>query len=118
MAELSGNCEHKRRLEGSRFFLHNMYMINERELQDEYTRQINELLDKPNGLDMWCWLRRRASKLLECELGDYEEIGSSDVSCKLYDCWKEWHLLHPDNARYINESLGFHINSEVQKYIY
>lgn len=93
-------------------------MMNERALQDEYTRQVNELLDKPNGLDMWCWLRRRASKLIECENPGLYEIGSSDVSCRLYECWKDWHLTHPDNARHINDGLGFRINSEVQQYIY
>ena len=93
-------------------------MMNERALQDEYTRQVNELLDKPNGLDMWCWLRRRASKLIECENPGQYEIGSSDISGKLYECWKDWRLTHPDNARHINDGLGFRINSEVQQYIY
>ena len=94
-------------------------MMNEIELRDEYTRQVNELLDKPHGLDMWCWLRRRASKLLECKWGDdLEEIGSSDVSIQLYECWKDWYLAHPDNAKHINDGLGFRINSEVQGYIW
>mgnify|MGYP003638976870 CR=1 FL=1 len=94
-------------------------MMNERALQVEYTKQVAELLDKPNGHDMWCWLRRRTSKLLECEWGDeYEEIGSSDVSCRLYELWCEWYSCHPDNARHINDGLGFRINSEVQQYIY
>ena len=95
-------------------------MMNERALQDEYTKQVNELLDKPKGHDMWCWLRRRASKLLECEMGDVGcgAIGSSDVSGRLYECWKDWYLTHPDNARHINDGLGFRINSEVQQYIY
>ena len=95
-------------------------MVNERELQDEYKRQVDELLAKPYGPSIWSWLRRRASKLLECEMGDvgYSAIGSSDVSGKLYECWREWHLLHPDNARHIHDGLGFRINSEVQQYIY
>ena len=92
-------------------------MINERELQDEYTRQINELLDKPNGLDMWCWLRRRASKLLECEMGDdkWEEIGSSDVSCRLYELWRERYRLTGTAA--ITDDLGWDINGQVKEYM-
>ena len=91
-------------------------MMNETQLQDEFNKQISDLLDKPNGLDMFCWLRRRASKLLECEHPDLEEVGSSDVTGKLYEVWKECHLLAPRSR--ITDSLGFQINSRVMEYIY
>ena len=91
-------------------------MMNETQLQDEFNKQISDLLDKPNGLDMFCWLRRRASKLLECEHPDLEEVGSSDVTGKLYEVWKECHLLAPRSR--ITDSLGFQINSRVMEYIH
>jgi len=97
-------------------------MMNNEELLNEYKKQVDELLNKPNGLDMFCWLRRRTSALLEHELvaesgssDGWDEIGSSDVSCKLFEVWRECYLLQPRSK--ITDSLGFQINSRVQSYI-
>jgi len=91
-------------------------MINETEIRAEFEQQVDELLARDNGHDMWCWIRRRAAKLLECELGDdrWEEIGSSDVSGKVYQIWRECYLLAPRKS--ITDSLGFQINSRVMEY--
>ena len=97
-------------------------MMNEKQLRNEYECQIEHLLTTPDGNDLWRWLRRRASALLEHQLvaesgssDGWDEIGSSDVSCKLYDVWRECYLLQPRSE--ITDSLGFQINCRVQSYI-
>ena len=91
--------------------------------EKEYQKQIDILFSKPTGLDMWCWLRRRTSALMERELydrtGSWEsdgEIGSSDVSCRLYELWLDQKRA-TGNGR-INDSLGFQINCLIKRYEY
>lgn len=93
-------------------------MMNER---NEYQKQIDILFSKPNGHDMWCWLRRRTSALMERELydrtGQWEsdgEIGSSDVSGRLYELWLD--QKRSTGRGRINDSLGFQINCLVKEY--
>jgi len=92
-----------------------MSMINERDERDEFTKQIDILFAQPTGLDKWCWLRRRASKLMECENPGLEEIGSSDVSCRLYELWRERYRLTGTAA--ITDDLGWDINGQVKEYM-
>jgi hypothetical protein len=91
-------------------------MIDQNAERKEYERQIDVLLATDTGLDRWCWMRRRASKLIECEWGDdLEEIGSSDVSCKLYELWRERYRDVANDK--IDDCLGWFINERVKEYI-
>lgn len=90
--------------------------MNNRDLLSEFSKQIDILLAEPTGLDKLCWLRRRASKLMECENPGLEEIGSSDVSGRLYELWKEQYQL--TGTATITDDLGWEINSRVQEYIW
>ena len=68
-------------------------MINER---DQFTEKVNALLDKRYGLEVYCWLRQVTSDYMEAEAEAHgyhlEEIGSSDVSCKMFQLWQEWKM--------------------------
>ena len=83
---------------------------------NEFTKQIDILFSTATGRDKWHWLRRRASKLMECENPGLEEIGSSDVSCRLYELWRERYRLTGTAA--ITDDLGWEINSRVKEYIW
>jgi len=83
--------------------------------QIEFTKQIDILFSKPTGKSIWSWLRRRTSKLIECENPGLYEIGSSDVSCRLYELWREQY--HLTGIGTITDSLGFQINSRVMDYM-
>ena len=84
--------------------------------REEFTKQVDILYSKEHGHDMWCWLRRRASKLMEVENPDLEEIGSSDVSNKLYQFWLNQYNM--TGQKTINDSMGFQMNSVIQQYIW
>ena len=81
----------------------------------EFSKQIDILFAQPTGSDKWCWLRRRASKLMECGNPGLEEIGSSDVSGRLYGLWRERYRLTGTAA--ITDDLGWHINDQVKGYM-
>jgi len=91
-------------------------MNNQIEERDEFTKQIDILYSTATGRDKWSWLRRRTSKLMECENPGLEEIGSSDVSCRLYELWREQFRLTGTAA--ITDDLGWEINSRVKEYIW
>jgi hypothetical protein len=87
--------------------------MNDRE---EFQRQIDELLATDTGLDKWCWLRRRTSKFMEHDTPYLEEIGSSDVTCKLYQLWRDWRnycFTGPAMPTKIDDRLGWYINGEI-----
>ena len=84
--------------------------------REEFTKQRDILASKEWGQDMWVWLRKRASKLLEVENPDLEEIGSSDVSNRLYQMWL--YQYNMTGRKTINDSLGFQMNSIIQGYIW
>jgi hypothetical protein len=84
--------------------------------REEFTKQRDILASKEWGQKMWIWLRKRASKLLEVENPDMEEIGSSDVSNRLYQMWLYQYNMTGKKA--INDSLGFQMNSIIQSYIW
>jgi hypothetical protein len=65
---------------------------------------------------MWVWLRKRASKLLEVENPDMEEIGSSDVSNRLYQMWL--HQYNMTGQKAINDSMGWQMNCIIHTYIW
>ena len=91
-------------------------MIDHNAERAEFERQYDALLATDNGLDIWCWLRRRASKVIEVQWGDdLEEIGSSDVSCKLYELWCERYRDVGNDK--IDDCLGWFINERVKEYI-
>ena len=82
----------------------------------EFQMQVDILFSKEHGKRMWNWLRRRASKLLEVENPDQEEIGSSDVSNKLYQFWLNQYNM--TGRKTINDSMGFQMNAVIQQYIW
>ena len=93
-------------------------MLDEKQ---EYQKQIDILFSKPNGADMWNWLRRLTSALMERELydrtGSWEsdgDVGSSDVSCRLYELWLD--QKRSTGSGRLNDSLGFQINCLVKRY--
>tara|TARA_R110002020_G_scaffold419154_1_gene628388 strand:- start:173 stop:463 length:291 start_codon:yes stop_codon:yes gene_type:complete len=94
-------------------------MNDENKPYDAYTKATDDLLATDSGLDIWAWLRMRTSKLIECENPGLEEIGSSDVSCRLYELWKDQYQLTGMRSWGTREwtELGFNINSEVMGYI-
>ncbi len=89
--------------------------MNDQLVYSEFSKQIDILFAHPTGLDKWRWLRRRASKLIECENPGLEEIGSSDVSCRLYELWRERYRLTGTAA--ITDDLGWDINGQVKEYM-
>tara|TARA_R110002051_G_scaffold144147_1_gene217080 strand:+ start:405 stop:689 length:285 start_codon:yes stop_codon:yes gene_type:complete len=90
-------------------------MMSEIEEREEWTKQRDILFSKEFGQTMWSWLRRRTSKLMECENPGLEGIGSSDVSCRLYELWREQYRLTGIGT--ITDSLGFQINCRVMDYM-
>ena len=84
--------------------------------REEFTKQRDILASKEWSQNMWIWLRKRASKLLEVENPDMEEIGSSDVSNRLYLMWL--YQYNMTGRKTINDSLGFQMNSIIQQYIW
>ena len=58
-------------------------MIDQNAERKEYERQIDVLLATDTGLDRWCWMRRRASKLIECEWGDDGLVNGGLMDCLL-----------------------------------
>ena len=67
---------------------------------------VDELLDKENGHDIYCWFRRRTDAHHEQCIGGVLE-GSSDVSCHMYELW----LQYGEDS--LDERFGFWINGEI-----
>jgi hypothetical protein len=84
--------------------------------KEEFTKQRDILASKEWGQSMWVWLRKRATKLIEVEEPDLEEIGSSDVSDRLYRMWL--YQYNMTGRKTINDSLGFQMNSIIQGYLW
>ena len=92
------------KLEVPRIRSHNLRMKTiKREL---YESLVNELLDTPEGLDIYCWLRRRTDAHYEHAWDGVLE-GSSDVSCYMYELW----LLRGEDS--LDENFGWWINGEI-----
>jgi hypothetical protein len=83
---------------------------------NEFTKQIDILFSTATGRSKWNWLRRRTSKLIECENPGLYEIGSSDVSSRLYELWRERYRLTGTAA--ITDDLVWEINGRVKEYIW
>ena len=75
-------------------------------MNEKYKQLIDELLDTPEGLDVYCWLRRRTDAHYEHTFDGVLE-GSSDVSCYMYELWLQY---GEDN---FGEKFGFWINGEI-----
>ena len=71
-----------------------------------YESLVNELLDTPDGLDIYCWLRRRTDAHYEHTFDGVLE-GSSDVSCYMYELW----LQYGEDS--LGENFGWWINGEI-----
>ena len=74
--------------------------------REVYISLVDELLDKPDGLDRWCWMRRRARKHYE-EMHGGELEGSSDVSGYLYNLWVSY------GKDSLDDNFGWWINGEI-----
>jgi hypothetical protein len=87
-------------------------MVNER---DQFTEKVNALLDKPYGTIVYCWLRRCTSDYMEAEATargiELEEIGSSDVSCKMFQLYQEWKM--PGHKTWLCDSFGHAIQHRI-----
>lgn len=76
-------------------------------MTDRYRELLDELLDGPNGLDRMCWLRRRTNAHYEHSNGGRELEGSSDVSCYMYNLWRQ------RGEDTLDDYFGFWINGEI-----
>ena len=74
--------------------------------QELYQSLVSELLDTDNGLDLFCWFRRRANAHHE-QLWSSELEGSSDVSGYMYQLWTQY------GEDSLDEKFGFWINGEI-----
>ena len=93
----------------------NICMMNK---EDEVTwNDFSNAIDKLNkleyGHDVICWLRRRTSAHYEHTHEGYEELGSSDVTCHMFELWKQWCHSGRNPRRIINDGFGFWINAEI-----
>ena len=79
----------------------NICMMNEK-----YRQLIDELLDTPEGLDVYCWIRRRVNAHYEHNFNGELE-GSSDVSCYMSERWLQ------RGVDKFDEGFGFWINGEI-----
>ena len=75
--------------------------------QELYSSLVDDLLDRENGLDLFCWFRRRTN-------AHYEQVwpgqcleGSSDVSGYMYQLWTQY------GEDSLDEKFGFWINGEI-----
>ena len=71
-----------------------------------YESLVSELLDTPDGLDTYCWFRRRTNAHYEHNFEDELE-GSSDVSCYMYELWLQY------GQDSLDENFGWWINGEI-----
>ena len=92
------------KLEVPLIWSHNICMLNMK--QELYTSLVNELLDKPTGLDIFCWIRRRTNAHHE-QLWGSELEGSSDTSGYMFQLWTQY------GEDKLGEEFGFWINGEI-----
>jgi hypothetical protein len=93
-------------------------MMNEENENRCFQNEVQELLSSATGHDTWCRVRRRTTALIERELFDregsfegYEDIGSSDVSGRVYELWLDRKRTTGQSG--IDDGLVFEINGLV-----
>ena len=86
-------------------------MVNEMKTRDQFTELVAELLNKDNGHDRWCWMRRRAGKHYEESYWSSEDsggdFGSSDLSNYIYNLWQQY------DGSTLDDNFGWWINGEI-----
>jgi len=91
-------------------------MMNKKEQEvtwNDFSDAIDKLNKLERGHDVICWLRRRTSAHYEHTHEGYEELGSSDVTCHMFELWKQWCHSGRNPRRIINDGFGFWINCEI-----
>ena len=79
----------------------------------DFQNAIEKLTKLEHGHDVFCWLRRRTAAHYENSHEGYEELGSSDVTCHMFELWKEWCHSGRNPRRIMNDGFGFWINTEI-----
>ena len=80
-------------LEVPRIISDNNCMMNENNNEvtwNDFKNAIERLTNIEHGDTVYCWLRRRATAHYEYTHDGYEELGSSDVTCHLFELWKQY----------------------------
>ena len=79
---------------------------------NEFATAIERLFKLEHGHTVYCWLRRRAAA--HYEYAWHAELeGSSDVSCYMFELWKQWIESGRGPRRILNDGFGFWINGEI-----
>ena len=80
---------------------------------NEFKIAIDKLIALEHGNTVYCWLRRRAAAHYEHTHEGYEELGSSDVTCHLFELWKQYVHSGRNPRQVMNDGFGFWINGEI-----
>ena len=79
----------------------------------DFRNAIEKLTKLEHGHEVYCWLRRRTSAHFEHTHGEYEELGSSDVTCHMFELFKQQCHSGRNPRRILNDGFGFWINGEI-----
>jgi len=78
----------------------------------DFQNAIEKLTKLDYGHEVYCWLRRRTSAHAEIVQGRELE-GSSDVTCYMFELWKQTVTTGRNPRRIMNDGFGFWINAEI-----
>ena len=79
----------------------------------DFQDAIDKLCKLEHGHEVYCWLRRRTSAHYEHTHEGYEELGSSDVTCHMFELFKQQCHSGRNPRRVLNDGLGCWINGEI-----
>ena len=79
---------------------------------ETFQRAVDRLLKLDHGLDVYCWLRRRARAHSE-NVYERELEGSSDVTCHMFELFRQQCHSGRNPRRVLNDGFGFWINGEI-----
>ena len=92
-------------------------MMNEMNNNEVTWKDFQDAIDKlcklEHGHEVYCWLRRRTSAHYEHTHEGYEELGSSDVTCHMFELFKQQCHSGRNPRRVLNDGFGFWINGEI-----
>ena len=106
----------KIQLEVPRKISDNNCMMNENNNEvtwKDFQNAIDKLCKLEYGNDVYCWLRRRTAAHYEHTHEGYEELGSSDVTCHMFELFKQQCHSGRNPRRVLNDGFGFWINAEI-----
>ena len=84
---------------------------------NDFKIAIDKLSALEQGNTVYCWLRRRAVAHYEYTHEGYEELGSSDVTCHLFELWKQYVYSGRNPRQVMNDGFGFWINGEIAEIV-